>query len=356
MASSLADGDKGSFRKKNSQRRGGSAATDLDLHDEVGVSRQHDDVFSEIPVVEAVTVEAFYQDATATTSSSSSSSSPKRREEGAQAALSSSSMEREKDKERERSKKGSSGRNKRGGGGGDEQISLSEQLAATHVDRHQNGSHVWPAALRNDVVKSFSRKADEETGTAYLKQHHNWPNGMCKSILKGVRKIPIRFFIVDDSGSMSTNDGNRIVRAGAKNTKVIRCTRWAELVDALQFHAEFAEAAKAPTEFRLLNGADPVMVGLGNDNGEGLAFAKEVFTQDPAGHTPLCEHVNCVVAAIQSMASELKANGQKAAVIICTDGESTDGSIAEAMRPLQRLPVWVVVRLCTDENKVVNYW
>ena len=54
--------------------------------------------------------------------------------------------------------------------------------------------------------------------------------------------------------------------------------------------------------------------------------------------------------------SYLQDNGQKAAVIIATDGLSTDGDVAEAMKPLQRLPVWVVIRLCTSDATVVEYW
>jgi hypothetical protein len=48
--------------------------------------------------------------------------------------------------------------------------------------------------------------------------------------------MPIRFFITDDSGSMLTNDGKRIVGKGA-NKKLIKCTRWSELVTSLKFHA-----------------------------------------------------------------------------------------------------------------------
>ena len=51
-----------------------------------------------------------------------------------------------------------------------------------------------------------------------------------------------------------------------------------------------------------------------------------------------------------------QAPNQKACLVIATDGESSDGDIATAMKPLERLPVWVVVRLCTDEDRIVNYW
>lgn len=219
----------------------------------------------------------------------------------------------------------------------------------------QAAGKVWPAALSQAVIRNFKRRVAEEETRRLLHGVHGWPQGLVSTFIKGCKKIPIRFFVVDDSGSMSTNDGKRIVHSG-QISKIISCTRWAELSDSLKFHATLAETAQVPTEFRLLNGADPVMVGLGDDMGEGLKFAMEVFDEAPAGQTPLCEHISCVIAAIRSLEADLRANNQKAAVIIATDGESTDGSVADAMRPLQHLPVVVIIRLCTDSAKIVSYW
>ena len=63
-----------------------------------------------------------------------------------------------------------------------------------------------------------------------------------------------------------------------------------------------------------------------------------------------------MVRAIEALAPALRAQGKKAAVIIATDGESSDGDITDALRPLHSLPVWVVLRLCTNDTKVVDYW
>lgn len=76
----------------------------------------------------------------------------------------------------------------------------------------------------------------------------------------------------------------------------------------------------------------------------------------PGGGTPLCHHVNQVVEQITAIAPELRAAGKKASLIICSDGEASDGDITAALRPLHNLPVWVVIRLCTDEDPVVSYW
>jgi hypothetical protein len=93
-----------------------------------------------------------------------------------------------------------------------------------------------------------------------------------------------------------------------------------------------------------------------NLTGEGLEFLLKVTEEDPAGQTPLCEHIEDIVAAVTSIEDQLRANGQRAIVIIATDGEATDGNVAEALKPLEQLPVIVILRLCTSDEKVVSYW
>jgi hypothetical protein len=100
------------------------------------------------------------------------------------------------------------------------------------------------------------------------------------------------------------------------------------------FLAELGEALRVPCEFRLLNGADPIIVGLGDDRGESLSFLKDVMEDSPAGPTPLCNQINAVVESILSIQDVLKANNQKVTVMIATDGESSDGNVADALRPL----------------------
>lgn len=144
------------------------------------------------------------------------------------------------------------------------------------------------------------------------------------------------------------------------------CSRWSELAECLAFHADLAHNASAPTEFRLLNHGPPVRVGFTSTK-EGkrksmksaqnqLEKFKAQLKAPPFGQTPLCRHITEVVAQIQSVADELRQNGQLACLVIASDGEATDGKLAKVMKALKDLPVWVVVRLCTNDPVIIKYW
>ena len=67
-------------------------------------------------------------------------------------------------------------------------------------------------------------------------------------------------------------------------------------------------------------------------------------------------HVQEITAKIKSLEPFLKQSGQMACINIMTDGQSSDGNLAQQMAELKKLPVHVVVRLCTDQEDVVEYW
>jgi hypothetical protein len=149
---------------------------------------------------------------------------------------------------------------------------------------------------------------DEATKTVRM-ELADWPHGLQNVFIDNCSKHPMRFMILDNSGSMLTPDGNRIetTSKGEKRYDLyyesmrislsllariiitishcpnssylchlliflhcffddssVPCTRWDELTDSMLFHANLAKVAQAPTEFRLLNWADPVVIGQGH--------------------------------------------------------------------------------------------
>ena len=190
-----------------------------------------------------------------------------------------------------------------------------------------------------------------EARTRNFLQSYNWPPFLVQTMLEQNKEIWKRFFIIDDSGSMNVNDGT-IVRG----KKALTCSRWSEQKDALLFHAELAYKSLSPCEFHLLNQSQPIDVGTIDDGGESLRLFQGVMKGSPSGGTPLCQHIRQIAAEISKMAPILHQTFQKAIVIIFTDGQPSDGNAVDALRLLEKLPCWVIIRLCTNEDNVVDYY
>lgn len=146
---------------------------------------------------------------------------------------------------------------------------------------------------------SYQPVINEVGGMQFLSSQE-WPTGLASMFFRNVQKIAMRYFIIDDSGSMATNDGHRI--AGTKGHKsFVSCTRWSELGDAMRFHSGLAYNANIVSQFRLLNASGPITVGRPDDDGMGYRRVLELLDNSPSGLTPLCHHINQVVAEIQGI-------------------------------------------------------
>jgi len=182
-------------------------------------------------------------------------------------------------------------------------------------------------------------------------EKNGWPGGLRESFLLDIARCPLRYMILDDSKSMATTDGK--CRIG---DKIVKCSRWQELLDAVNFHAELSYQANLVTEFRFLNGSGPIVIDKTDGGRLELEQLRNLYDNAPSGGTPLCSHISEVVRQITDIKDQLHSRGHRVTLVVMTDGIPNDGDILSAMMPLRQLPVLIVVRLCTNDFRVVKYW
>jgi hypothetical protein len=206
-------------------------------------------------------------------------------------------------------------------------------------------------------------------------RQQGFTQGLITSLASNKRSFPASFWIIDNSGSMSTNDGKKIASTNKNDLKVVPVSRWGELRQTVEYHARLAASLHAPTIFRLLN--DPGIVAgpqqfsvackQPEDIDHELNHALEIIGDtSPSGATPLTRHLREVRNNVLLLTDELQATGTRVAIIIATDGlpSDSDGNstqdvmdeFEDEIRSFKHLPVWIVVRLCTDEARIVQYW
>ena len=195
--------------------------------------------------------------------------------------------------------------------------------------------------------------------------------GLIESIGNNKNAFPIRIWVVDNSGSMSTPDGHRLARTSNDVVRLLDCTRWAEIQDTVSYHARMATLLEAPTSFRLLNPAcgkkEFSVAERPNHMQEDLSFVLHNVRQlSPMGVTPLSERIVEIASYVTSIREILESKGQKAVVVLATDGlptnrygehnRTTMTEFKNALRQLEGLPIWLVIRLCTDEDETVDFY
>jgi hypothetical protein len=147
------------------------------------------------------------------------------------------------------------------------------------------------------------------------------------------------------------------------------------LKESVEIHAQLAADLQKTTLFRLINhpgnhaGQQRFSV---NDRGkdflnDDVAFARSTLQNvSPSGVTPLVEHLQEIRDEIRALEASLRQSGTQVAVVLATDGVPTDSlgnpseeirrSFVQTLKSFEGLPVWMVVKLCTDEESVVDFW
>jgi Mg-chelatase subunit ChlD len=231
-------------------------------------------------------------------------------------------------------------------------------------------SRVAPLVLHPEQ----QQPVDEENIRAL--ERHGFTRGLVEAMLRDKEAFSLRIFLIDNSGSMATYDGRRLVETARQHEiKFLPCSRWKEMQDTIDYQARVAALLKNPTEFRMLNdpgrrhGPQRFSIGVQSDaliDAELDVARSTVMNCGPHGVTPLVQHLRDIRCDIEALAPTLRKSGAKVALIICTDGLPSDKQgistrsiqqeFVDTLRSLEGLPVWLVVRLSTDEEKIVQYY
>lgn len=236
-------------------------------------------------------------------------------------------------------------------------------FAPVAVGGHNKGgkhtsSHPMGLELSNDV--------SSVDGIIDLKRF-GMTQGLCDALIRDSTETQQRFWIMDNSGSMSMPDGNRFVQTSNKDAQMVSCTRWKELQETAIYHAQLAGFLQVPTEFQFLNspGLFQKSFVVKNQN-DALKAQQTIQRAEPIGATPLTAAVEDVRKKIQGMLPKLSKTGTRVSLVIATDGLPTDTmgyggeeenmKFGKALGSLAGLPVSTVIRLCTNDEQVVNFY
>lgn len=223
------------------------------------------------------------------------------------------------------------------------------------------------------VTPFQSRNASKLSEESQKKlREDGFTDGLIQALLDNKEAFAKRIWIVDNSSSMNTRDGHRIVSSSSRQVSFRNCSRWEEIQETVIYHMKLAEIINAPTEFRLLNrptsGFVQQRLNIATDDMSMDAKRATLMLRGlhPNGCTPLTEHINEIHREVSAMEHDLRRSGQRVAIVIATDGLPTDTNghhrehvrqrFVDALRTLEGLPVWLVIRLCTDDDKVVNFY
>lgn len=204
-----------------------------------------------------------------------------------------------------------------------------------------------------------------------LKQK-GFSTGLARELATNTLAFAYRIWVVDNSGSMQIEDGHRISLSLDGKIKQQRVSRWEELKDTVLYHSEMAATLDSPTVFRLLNEPGPevgpqeyqIRPGSASDDIRKLGVAMD--RAEPLGMTPLTTHIRQIQEMLHRMAPQLRREGKRVALILATDGLPTDNEgyggeeitneFVQALQSMEGLPIWLVIRLCTDEEKVTEFY
>lgn len=156
-------------------------------------------------------------------------------------------------------------------------------LTGLHEPVQAQAVPVQPVLLPPTTLSSSARKVLKEQG---------YTDGLVEAIETNKLAFVSSIWVVDNSGSMQTRDGQRLVEQPRNNGyKFVQCSRWQEMQQTVDYHCQMAALLESPTTFRMLNdpgrvaGPQVFSIGPTNTDHDLMVAQTTMDNAQPAGVT-----------------------------------------------------------------------
>lgn len=253
------------------------------------------------------------------------------------------------------------------GGDADGQKRNGERTAEKRPESPPKGNHRPDFCGSESDLKEIKRRRKEHLRSL------DFPEGLVRTFLDHVDSTACRLWLIDNSEHMSGRDAHLMRQQGDTVEKVNGASRWEESSDCVLFHATFGAECWMPTKYLFLNDPSPnpelQLLGL-CQNQPGAAVDRELQTLRtvmssvvPAGSVPLARRIRSAVNYLKWEAPRFRSANKTATLCLSTQGLPTDKhgkhskeafkDFVDSLRLLEGMPVRIVVRLCTDDEKTI---
>mmetsp|Transcript_81742 Transcript_81742/g.205686 ORF Transcript_81742/g.205686 Transcript_81742/m.205686 type:complete len:400 (-) Transcript_81742:156-1355(-) len=209
------------------------------------------------------------------------------------------------------------------------------------------------------------------------------PRGLAGVVAQDDKRIGLRVYLLDNSGSTSQPDGSVVQQGADGRLRQRPCTRWEEICAFAEDHARWNLKVGTPCEFILLNSmgrtsGSPMVEGRdcihidrphGPETSQLQELRELLMNNGPSPGTPIVERLQDIQHRIQANFSALAQARQMIFLTIVTDGLPTSrgsgqsGWVKDTKRTIETmrslcasLPVQLVIRLCTDEEQTIDFY
>ena len=198
----------------------------------------------------------------------------------------------------------------------------------------------------------YQENIKDENSLREFLSYNEWPTGLQDFFINNVNRTSKRYFIYDDSGSMSNKDGEFY-----NGNEKIKCSRWDEQFRVFDFHARTCDSGLIETKFVFLNRGHFILGKTKYPNINNLILS---YRNMNGGATPLCRTIKSIIDELST-----ETLYQQVQIVLCTDGQPSDSIGGNSpnssfekllLKLVKDFNVKLVIRLCTDQEDVVEYW